>query len=144
MLATRPKISKGRVFMFKAAVVLISVLVPSSARSVDLTLGVDNRLAVVVPKGVAVVFWDREGKRTEVTESGRVSIRPGSYSVQAGEQFTICRVWAHGTAPPAAIPIVRGQSVQSHFSNLGKWRWIQRTMVVTGIGLVVWGVASAS
>jgi hypothetical protein len=138
--------------MFKASIQLIFllVLVPSvgsaqstTPQSYDLSLGLDNRLEVSVPEGLTVVFRNRAGELIEVTESGRVSLRPGSYFVQTGNQFSICRIWAHGSAPPAAIrelPVVRGQS-PSHSS----WRrCLQHFLIGTGIGLVVWGAATAS
>ncbi len=138
--------------MFKASILFLFllVLVPSvsSAQSTttpsyDLSLGLDNRLAVSVPEGLTVVFQDRAGELIEVRESGRVSLRPGSYFVQTGNQLSICRIWAHGSAPPAAIrelPVVRGQS-PSHI----QWRrCVQHFLIGTGIGLVVWGAATAS
>jgi len=117
----------------------------ASAGGVDLNLGEDNRLAVHVATGQEVIFWDRSGQPLEIKESGRVAIRPGTYSVQSGTQVTLCRVWAQGTAPPAAVdtlPIVRGQN-----GNPLLWRLDSITpqvIVISGIGLGIWSATRSS
>lgn len=114
-------------------------------RGLDLALGADNCLTVTVPAGTPVVFWDRTGKSTAVTTSGRVSLQPGAYTVQTGNHFATCRIWAHQTAPPAAeetLPIVRGQNHHDWLWNMDKR--VPGAIILTGIGLVIWGAATAS
>jgi len=150
--------------MFRSIIVLAVTLVPAFAwaqapamtkavqatgraaagSGIDLMLGADDLLPVEV-LAVPVVFRDRAGAVTEVHQTGRVALRPGTYTVHVGNQSANCRVWAHGTAPPAAhgaLPIVRGQNPGDWLWNLD--RYAPQAMILSGIGLVIWGAASAS
>lgn len=94
---------------------------------------------------VSIQFGSHEVVRTTTDENGTFAaqgLRGGQYQLVTHEGISVCRLWAHNTAPPAAQPealvvcgnqVVRGQwGARGHGGPLhGSLEWVRAHPYIT-------------
>ncbi len=129
---------------------------PAAIQVVDVELREGGLLLgqVVGPAGkplvgarVSLRRLDREVATTATGKSGYFSVRGlrgGTYEIVAGPSRGLYRLWAPGTAPPAARPgaliVVGGQQVRGQQGPIGYWLsnpWVIAGIVATAVAIPV-------